>query len=171
MDKNFEQSLAWVLQSEGGYVDDPEDPGGATNKGVTQAVYDTWRQAHNLPTQNVRDISDGEVEAIYRNRYWDAVSGDNLPSGLDYATFDFAVNSGVKRAATYLQNILGVTPDGHIGPVTCQAASERVVPDLIDDLCTDRLNFLESLPTYPHFGVGWSNRVKTVRARAKGLAQ
>ena len=92
MKENYAQALKQVLKYEGGYVDHPKDPGGPTNKGVTQAVYDSWRKSQNFSTQSVRAIADSEVAAIYKNLYWDRVSGDNLPDGVDFAVFDYAVN-------------------------------------------------------------------------------
>jgi len=112
MKSNYQTALAAVLKHEGGYANHPRDPGGATMKGVTQRVYDAFRRNKSLPTRLVRDIADDELQAIYRRQYWDATSCDDLPSGVDYAVFDFAVNSGVSRAATYLQTVLGVGVDG-----------------------------------------------------------
>lgn len=169
MEKNFEQSLRWVLKSEGGFVNDPQDPGGATNQGVTQAVYDRWRRRHNLPLQSVRIIKDIEVEAIYRSGYWDLVSGDDLPSGLDYCVFDFAVNSGEDRAAEFLQRIVSVAPDGNIGPKTLFAVRNHTPRALIDQLCQDRRDWLRTLSRFPHFGKGWIDRVNTVQKRAESL--
>lgn len=169
MKQNFEQSLHYTLKSEGGYVNDPQDPGGATNKGITQSTYNAWRRQHNLPIQDVRIISDLEVEAIYHNRYWDPIVGDDLPSGLDYATFDFAVNSGTARAAMKLQTLVGAVADGHIGPMTLSRIRALPTPQLIDDLCSARQRFLEALPTFGRFGNGWTARVKEVRAQAKAM--
>lgn len=169
MENNFEQSLRWVLKSEGGFVDDPQDPGGATDEGVTQAVYDRWRRSHNLPLQSVRDIRDIEVEAIYRNRYWDVVAGDDLPGGLDYCVFDFAVNSGEGRAAEFLQRLVMVKPDGQIGPKTLAAIAEHSPRALVDQLCRDRMDWLRNLKRFPHFGKGWISRVETVQVRAESL--
>ncbi len=166
---NFPQSLSYVLENEGGYVNHPADPGGATNKGVTQAVYDDWRANRGLVRQSVRLITEPEVSAIYRKQYWDAVSGDKLPSGLDYAVFDFAVNSGVNRAGRYLQKCLGFsTQDGKIGPQTLGAINDPVA--LINALCARRRAFLQQLPTFGHFGKGWMRRVDQVEARAKGMS-
>src|SRR5690349_1648581 len=106
MRANFDASLAAVLHHEGGYVNHPRDPGGATNKGVTQKTYDNWRVDHGLPPQSVRLITPAEVMAVYKRRYWDAVKGDSLPAGLDYCLFDLAVNSGPVRAITFLQEAL-----------------------------------------------------------------
>lgn len=94
MRANFDASLAAVLQHEGGWSNDPHDPGGATNRGVTQGTYDLWRVDHQLPKRSVKHITPAEVMAVYKKRYWDAVRGDEMPSGVDYCLFDFAVNSG-----------------------------------------------------------------------------
>lgn len=169
MEANFEQSLRWVLKTEGGFVNDPEDNGGATNRGVTQRVYNRWRRRHNLPIQSVRDIKEIEVEAIYRNNYWDLVAGDDLPGGLDYCVFDFAVNSGEDRAAQFLQHILGAVPDGAIGPKTLAMVGEHTPRALIDQLCQDRADWLRTLHDFPHFGKGWISRVDTVKTRAESL--
>ena len=167
MIENYAKSLAQVLLSEGGYNDDPQDPGGATNFGVTQVVYDDYRVAQGLPTQSVRSISQSEVSDVYRNQYWNRIDGDALPAGVDYATFDFAVNSGVSRASRFLQAAVGAAPDGVIGPVTVGKVGD---PKLcIDKLCDKRQAFLESLPTFNHFGKGWTARVSDVRAFAKTM--
>jgi lysozyme family protein len=169
MRANFDASLALVLVHEGGYVNDPQDPGGATNRGVTQGTYDLWRVDKGLAVRSVKLITPAELMAIYKNRYWDKVGGDQLPSGLDYCLFDFAVNSGPKRAVTYLQRILGVTDDGKIGPMTLDAAEHVPAKDLIEGVCNLRLAFLKKLPTFARFGKGWSRRVQDVRNRARDM--
>ena len=171
MRSNFDASLAAVLKSEGGYSNDPRDPGGATMRGVTQAVYDAWRVDHGLALQSVKFITPAEICAVYKRRYWDSVSGDAMPSGLDYCLFDFGINSGPGRASRYLQEALMVNVDGKIGPATMAAVAESAVPTLIDDICDLRLKFLQGLPTFGHFGNGWTARVADVRARAKGMAK
>lgn len=170
MRANFDKALAAVLVHEGGYVNHPKDPGGATNKGITQKVYSDWRFAHDLPSRSVKDITDAEVMAIYKHLYWDAIKGDELPAGVDYAAFDFAVNSGVSRAARYLQEAAGVNVDGQIGPVTLAAIKARPAQDMIAALCDARMGFLKRLSTFDTFGRGWSRRVAEVEVRAKGMA-
>jgi lysozyme family protein len=168
--ENFAPCLAAMLVHEGGYVLNSHDPGGATCKGVTQAVYDDWRRDHSLPSQSVRDIADIEVEAIYFNKYWMPIHGDSLPPGVDYASFDFAFNSGPNRAARFLQRVSGAAEDGEIGKQTL-AAVENIPPLLlIDRLCDARLQFLQALNTFKFFGKGWTRRVAEVRARAKEMA-
>ncbi|NBY21315.1 MAG: hypothetical protein EBQ73_00210, partial [Gammaproteobacteria bacterium] len=99
MKENFPQALKQVLKYEGGKVDDPRDPGGRTAFGVTQDTYNAWRKKQGLPNADVFTISQADVAAIYRQEYWDSIRGDDLPAGVDFAVFDFAVNSGVSRAA------------------------------------------------------------------------
>lgn len=169
MRANFDASLAHVLKHEGGFVNHPRDPGGATNRGVTQAVYDLWRADHGLPIQSVEHVTPAEVMAIYKKRYWDALKCDQLPAGLDYCLFDFGVNSGVGRAARFLQDALGVLADGKIGPVTIAAAKAYPALALVDRICDMRLAFLKKLRTYRTFGKGWSRRVADVRVKAKGM--
>lgn len=156
----FKEALTLVLAHEGGYVNHPRDPGGATNKGVTQAVYDAYRTGKGLGTQSVRHITLGEASAIYKRRYWDLVRGDELPTGVDYAVFDFAVNSGTGRAKRYLQKVLGVEADGELGPQSMRAlAAVNDREGLVTRLCGARMAFLRSLGTFSTFGRGWTRRV------------
>jgi lysozyme family protein len=159
MNQNFPTALGWVLIHEGGFVDHPRDPGGPTNQGVTQRVYDGWRRKSGLDTRSVRLIETREVEAIYERDYWDAARCDDLPPGLDYAVFDFAVNSGVSRAVRTLQRLVGVDDDGVIGSITLGAVARQDARRLIEALCADRMVFLRRLAGWPTFGRGWTKRV------------
>jgi len=156
--QNFETSLAHVLKHEGGWADHPADPGGATMKGVTLKTYSDWlgRQA---TKDELRAISPEHLRTIYKARYWDAVRGDELPSGVDYVVFDMAVNSGPGRAAKTLQAAVGATPDGSIGPKTLALASAQDPAALIAAFQRSRQHFLEALPTFATFGKGWTRRV------------
>lgn len=165
MDRNFNRALPLVLRHEGGYVDHPQDPGGATNKGVTLATFRRYVKADGTK-DDLRLITDGQVATVYYRHYWSAVNAPGLPSGLDYAVFDFAVNSGPSRAAKFLQRILGVTVDGRIGPQTLAAAKAANTADTIGQLCDNRLAWLKTLKTWPTFGRGWTNRVADVRQAA-----
>jgi lysozyme family protein len=167
---NFASSLAAVLVHEGGYVNDPQDPGGATNKGVTQHVYDDWRRSRGLEPRSVRSLEQSEVEAIYRKLYWNAVRGDDLPAGVDYCIFDFAVNSGAIRAARYLQRAVGVADDGVIGPMTLAAVNAKPPCETIAAVSAARLAFLGQLPTFQRFGKGWTVRVGEVGLKAAEMA-
>lgn len=170
MIQNLADCLWGVTAREGGFVNDPQDSGGATNHGVTQHEYDHWRALKGLPLRSVRLIEDAEVEAIYKQLYWDACSCSDLPDGLDYAVFDFAVNSGPFKAASVLQQIVGAHVDGHIGPVTIFAVYQHEPRDLVAALCDARVVFLKGLKNYPHFGKGWLRRVSEVEIAAKVLA-
>jgi len=167
MKENYPQALKQVLKYEGGYSDHKNDPGGPTMKGITQAVYDAWQKKNGLPTQSVRNISDAAVAAIYKQQYWDAISGDDLPSGVDFAVFDFAVNSGVSRAAKYLQAVVGVTQDGQIGPATIQATKTYVAMAVTNK----RLAFMQSLSIWSTFGKGWSARIADVKNQILALTK
>lgn len=168
MNHNFDLSLKEVLKHEGGFVNHPSDPGGATNKGITIAVFRKWVNRDGT-VDDLKRITDSQVSAIYRKHYWNAVKADDLPSGIDYAVFDFAVNSGPSRAAKYLQAVLGVAQDGKIGPVTIKAAQEADPKVIINALCDRRLAFLKELKTWPTFGKGWSSRVSGVRSTALAM--
>jgi len=169
MKDNFLNALKQVLVYEGGYVNNPNDPGGATNKGVTQAVYNQWRLSHGEAKQSVKFLTMQEVNALYKANYWDKVKGDDLADGVDMAVFDLAVNSGINRAIKMLQQVSGVTVDGIIGPATVAAANKNP-QKTIAALCDARLKFLESLSTWQYFGKGWSARVASVEKVATRMA-
>lgn len=167
----FARCLVEVLRHEGGYVDHPRDPGGATNKGVTQRVYDAYRKRTGLPKRSVRQIEPGEVNNIYRADYWLNAACDRLPAGLDYMVFDTAVNMGVSRACKYLQTAAAVKPDGIIGPVTLNALKKYDPRVLIDLIFSQRKDFYTSSPNFDAFGRGWMSRLRDVRAKAEFWAQ
>lgn len=161
---NYANCLPVTLKYEGGYVDHPADPGGATNRGITLATYRRYRPG--ATKFDLRAISNHEVETIYRDGYWKPIKGDDLPVGVDLATFDFGVNSGVSRASKYLQRALGVDADGKIGNVTVAAARSANGKEVIQRLCGQRLSFVRSLRTFATFGKGWSRRIADVEAKA-----
>lgn len=163
MIQNFKPLLKKVLVHEGGYVNNPNDPGGATNKGVTQHTYTSWLYKVGRQNRSVKLITDVELEAIYKQEYWDKVRGDDLPNGLDYAVFDFAVNSGPSRASKFLQAIVGVKQDGVIGSNTLNAVKKFPTASLVSTLCDNRLSWLKRLSTWKHFGRGWERRVTEVK--------
>jgi len=159
-----------ILKHEGGFVNHPRDPGGATNRGVTIG---TLRKLGidkdgdgDSDIADLRALTEADAVAVFKRFYADAVQADLLPIGLDYAMTDFAVNSGPGRAAQHLQRILGVEADGHIGPKTIAALAGTLTPALINALCDSRMRFLRGLPTWPDFGRGWTARVEAVRREA-----
>jgi len=166
MQGNFAAALKTVLGFEGGYVNNPKDPGGKTNMGITQRVYTAWRQARGLPAQEVRQISSGEVATIYRNEYANPVRFDDLPSGVDLIVFDGAVNSGVSRSSKWLQKAVRVTQDGQVGPLTLSVVSARAPSTVINAIADMRLSFLQGLRTWSTFRRGWKSRVAQVRGMA-----
>lgn len=165
----FERAFPLVIKHEGGYVDDPQDPGGATNLGVTIGTLSLWL-GRPATKAEVKALTVATVAPIYRRNYWDKVQGDALPAGLGYALFDFAVNSGPKRAVIGLQRALKVADDGRLGPITLAAVAKHKPADLIDALCDGRLVFLRDLSTWPRYGKGWSRRVEEVRKAALAMA-
>ena len=111
MRNNFAESLQALLKHEGGFVNHPSDPGGMTNLGVTKAVWEAW-VTHPVSEAEMRSLTPEKVAPLYKNKYWDKICGDDLPSGVDMVVFDAAVNSGPGRAAKWLQACVGVEPDG-----------------------------------------------------------
>ncbi len=158
--------LSVTLPEEGGWADNPHDPGAATMEGVTQRVYDAWRHSCGLPFRSVREIEPSERDAIYKTQYFDPIKGAELTPGVAITVFDYAVNSGVYRAAIALQWALGVKMDGQIGLLTLHAASQDNASHIIEAVCGRRLSFLERLRTWRWFGRGWSARVHRVEAKA-----
>lgn len=169
----FDEALTLVLVHEGGYVNHRADPGGPTNLGVTLAT--ARRLGIDVDGDGDTDITDikkltpKHAGIVYRANYWDAVRGDDLPAGVDYATFDFAVNSGPSRAAKFLQRALGVKADGTIGPITLDAVHAADPVEVITKLCAARLKWLKTLSTWGTFRNGWSRRVKEVGSAAAGM--
>lgn len=165
MKENFDAALRALLKHEGGYVNHPSDPGGMTNLGVTKRVWEEW-VGHEVDEKQMRALTPELVAPLYKKKYWDKVCGDELPTGLDLAVFDLAVNSGPGRAAKMLQKILGVTQDGAIGPQTIAKALNVDSSKLIADYNAERLAFLQALPTWGTFGKGWGRRVAEVTEQA-----
>jgi len=162
---NWEQCFALVLKNEGGYVDNPADPGGATNLGCTKTTWEAW-VGHPVTKDDIKALMPNDVMPLYKKKYWDTIKGDNLPIGVDYAIFDFAINSGPSRAVKTLQSVLGVAADGQIGPATIAAFETANSREIATKVCEARLAFLQSLPIYGTFGKGWSRRVSEVERMA-----
>lgn len=168
--QNFAKSLELALAHEGGYVDHPKDPGGATNLGITIGTLSAYR-GQKVSKAEVKALTKAEASDIYRAQYWLTVKGNDLPPGLDYAVFDYAVNSGPGRAVKDLQRVLGVAADGVIGAHTLDAIRKADVAATIKALCARRLAFLKSLKTWSTFGKGWQRRVNGVERDGLLMAQ
>jgi lysozyme family protein len=166
---NFANALGLTLRHEGGFVSHPKDPGGATNKGITLATFSLYL-GRKASVDELKMISDTQLCEIYRKQYWDKVRGDDLPGGLDFCVFDFAVNSGPGRAAKVLQALVGAEADGSIGHKTVAAVLEQVsretLPKVIEQYQAKRLHYLQALPHWETFGKGWGRRVNEVLEEA-----
>jgi lysozyme family protein len=147
---SFARAVAYVLQAEGGLVDNPKDPGGLTAYGISQRAY---------PNEDIANMTPERAAQLYSADYWDPIRGDQLPDPLGVALLDFAVNSGVPTAIRAFQRALRVTPDGIMGPATIAAALRSIPRVAITSLSAERMALLTALPTWPDFGRGWTQRV------------
>lgn len=168
MEASFRQSLAWVLTSEGGNDDDPDDPGGRTHNGITQREYNAYCKVAGLPQGDVFDCPDPVRDDIYHRSYWLPYC-PMLPLGVDYTFFDMCVNAGPVQAAKVLQRALGVTADGHIGVVTSAALSHCDPKKLIDGMAAQRIAVYKQFRGFWKYGRGWLNRVEFCRKNAHTL--
>jgi len=169
MKENFEQSLKMLLHHEGGYVWHPEDPGGETNLGVTRAVYEQW-VGRQVMDGEMKTLKAADVAPIYKTNYWDRIKGDELPSGLDFAAFDWAVNSGTGRPAKVIQKYISAKQDGAIGPRTLALVAENDPANMIQYLYEQRQKFYERLKTFETFGKGWTRRNQETLKAAMEMA-
>ncbi len=160
--QNFPDCIAHVLAAEGGLVNDPKDPGGVTKFGISQRSY---------PALDIRALSLDDAKAIYQRDYWAPIQGEALPAGLDLLLLDHAVNAGPARAVRLLQHLVGVPEDGLMGPVTLAGVAIADPQDLIARFSELRLDFYRDLPTWRHFGAGWSRRVHRTRRAALAMAR
>mgnify|MGYP003126649028 FL=1 len=168
MNANFDKCLEMLLEHEGGFVNHPRDPGGITNLGVTKLTYERWL-GRSVTEQEMRDLTVEQVAPIYKNQYWDKCKCDDLPSGVDWSVFDWAVNSGPGRSAKALQGIVGATQDGGIGPQTLKSVSQYEPKDMVNKMHDKRQGFYEGLKTFDTFGKGWTRRNLETREKALEL--
>jgi lysozyme family protein len=162
--ENFDKVFAREMVYEGGKVDDKHDPGGRTNKGVTQLTYNAYRSALGLPKKDVWLADDAEIKAIYKKLYWNPIHGDDLPAGLDMVIMDAAINSGVAQAAKWVQRALGAAYkgmiDGFWGAKTLVAILHDADHDaLIEAFSSRRLATLKTLKGWKRYGKGWGARI------------
>ena len=153
---NFPESLAFTLAAEGGFADNPADPGGATMKGVTLATFQKFVPGASVA--DLRAIPDFAVSFIYWSGYWHVTHCDNLPSGVDLSVFDFAVNAGPGRSIEMLQQAVGAEADGDLGPLSMAAIHEHAPLDIVNELAKLQTTYYQELPTFPTFGRGWISR-------------
>lgn len=174
-DPAFAAALAHVLRMEGGFTDDPEDPGGPTNKGITLAVFARWlgrdvtAESRDGLIARLRDIPEASAAEIYHARYWQPCGAAALPPALALMQFDTAVNHGVGTAIRLLQTALGAAVDGEIGPETAGAAAAQPSRRVLDRYAALRRERYQRLPHFKRFGRGWMARVSATLAAARAL--
>ena len=165
-----------VIAHEGGFTNDQRDKGnhlpdgreGCTMWGCTQAVWEKY-VGHEVTQDDMKALKKEDVKPLYKRDYWDAVRGDDLPAGVDYAVFDFAINAGPAAARKMIQKALGVTADGSIGPATMKAIQDAEGKDLLDKFSHSKEAFYKSLSTFPTYGKGWLKRVADVQTSASTM--
>jgi lysozyme family protein len=168
----FDVCLAFTLREEGGYADDPADPGGATNMGITLATYRQWSDDPGLGPAQIQTMTERTARVIYRSLYWNPLRADALAAGVDLSVFDMGVNAGIWGSARLLQRALGFTGeqvDGCIGPETLDAAAKCDPRALVDDLAGRQAAYYRSLSDFPTFGAAWLKRTAARRSAALAM--
>lgn len=150
----FKEFWARIVKHEGGYVNNPKDPGGETNWGITKRV----AVAHGY-TGSMRNLPLATAEAIAEKSYWNAVQGDKLPPAVAWQLVDAAYNHGNRQAVKFLQRAIGASDDGIIGPRTLAAVEAMEQNDIILLFLAERLQFFTNLRTWSVFGKGWARRI------------
>ena len=160
----FEKNVSLVLDTEAGWnADDP------SMRGVTLETLKRWDSRATL--DDLKALSEEKARLIYRALFWHPARGDDLPEGLDYAVFDFAVHSGPPVAVSFLQEIIGTVPDGVFGPLTLAALKKSDVTETIGKLMDARFARMKTLKNWPANRKGWTRRIDEVRAEALATAQ
>lgn len=147
---DFATAINRVLGNEGGYVNDPNDPGGETQWGISKRAY---------PSLDIKSLTRDSAVAIYKTDFWDRVHAEQLPSLLRFQTLDFAVNCGIDTAVRKLQAAAGVADDGHWGPATLAAVSKTAPVALTFRFLAEELDYRRKLKGWPLYGSGWTARV------------
>ncbi|MCK9008510.1 glycoside hydrolase family 108 protein [Haemophilus influenzae] len=154
MSLSFKQIFDRLIGHEGGYVDDPRDPGGETNWGVTKRT----AQANGY-TGAMKTMTRQQAYEIYRRAFWLCYNCEQMPDAVAYQFFDAAVNHGFGNASRMLQRAVNVADDGIIGNMTIAAIKKMAISDVIMRLNAERLEFYCKLGTFATFGKGWVRRV------------
>ena len=165
---NFQACLDLVLKSEGGWVNNPKDPGGETNLGVTKRV---WEEYVGHPVESLKKLTKDDVAPLYEQKYWRPCYGEVLPRGLDFLVFSMGVNAGTGRTVKLLQQSLGCVADGVIGPRTRELISSSDVSKLIAKFSETRREYYRALKTFPIFGRGWLARVDKEEKESLDMAK
>jgi lysozyme family protein len=164
----FDACMPFIFKAEGGYSDNPADPGGPTNFGITLATLKAYEGDQNLAAEDVKKLTPDVAKEIYRTAYWNRMQCGSLPNGLDLEVFDFGVNAGPGEAVKMLQKIVGVTADGSIGPITLSALGQLKPRDLISRYSDARLAFYKAL-NKPEFEQGWATRANQIETAALNM--
>ena len=170
MQGNFKTCLDLVLKSESGYVNNPADPGGMTNLGVTKRVWEEFT-GHGADEKEMRSLTPEKVAPLYEQKYWRPCYGEVLPRGLDFVVFSMGVNAGPGRSVKLFQSAIGCVPDGVIGPATRSLILGSNSTTLISKFSEARREYYRSLKTFPIFGKGWLTRVDKEESEALNLAK
>lgn len=176
MNANWQQAFEQMLASEGLFTDDEKDKGnklpdgrkGSTMLGVTQYNWEA-HVGHQVTHDDMRQLTAADVEPLYKQKYWDIVRADELPSGIDYLIFDMGVNAGPNCSVRLLQTAVGVTADGKLGPMTMAAVQAADPVELIENFSAAKEAFYRSLDDFPVYGNGWLSRVAQVKVKASAM--
>jgi lysozyme family protein len=147
---NFDDAFTRLIGNEGGYTNNPSDPGGETNWGISKRSY---------PNVDIANLTQDDAKAIYLRDFWNPIL-DAHPA-IKFQVFDFAINSGIQTAIRKLQASIGVADDGNWGPVSAAALAGMDVNDVLMRFVAQRLRFWASLSSWPTFGKGWAIRAAT----------
>lgn len=170
--ENYPALFNRALGHEGGYTNDRRDPGNWTGGKIGVGILKGTKfgiAANTFPHLDIRNLTADQARKIYKDLYWDKVKGDELPAGIDWAVFDYAINSGPFRAIVGLQRALGVADDGKLGPVALEAIRKTNPRKIVNALCDERMRLMKSLKHWPTYKNGWSRRVSEVRAAALSM--
>jgi len=168
MASNFQECLDLVLKYEGGWVNNPADPGGETNLGVTKRV---WEEYVGHAVKTMKNLTKDDVAPMYELKYWRPCYCEVLPRGLDFVVFSMGVNAGPGRSVKLLQQSIGCVPDGVIGPRTRELISASNSANLIAKFSETRREYYRALKTFPIFGKGWISRTDREEQEALQMAK
>lgn len=175
MRKNFPSIMDHIFEWEGGYVDHPRDPGGATNMGITihtmRALGLDLDRDGDIDKDDVRQVTRDIAMEIYEDRYWHPVWGNRMPSGVDMVLMDASVNSGPRASVRWVQRALDVNPDGYLGPITFGAIQNKSPVWVVNESIKERLKSVRQFRNYDVFGRGWERRIASVLHRASEMAR
>ena len=139
-----------LIGHEGKYVNNPEDPGGETNWGISKRAY---------PHLDIKNLTREHAKQIYWTDFWKVINGDSINDGVAFQLFDFAVNSGIQTAIRHLQRAVGVADDGYWGPISQNALDKMTETDVIMLLTAERLDYMTRLKNWANAGKGWARRI------------